>query len=68
MGSFWLPPGSIRDLLAVLIVGSLCAGFFTGRIEAREFIGIAAMVLQGYGFARLLDKNGNGNGAPPGKG
>jgi hypothetical protein len=54
----WLPRGSVRAILALLLVGMLCWLALTGKFEAEDFRVIVAVVVTFY-FA------GKANQAPP---
>lgn len=44
----WLPPGSVRAVLALMLVGVLSYLAVTGQIKAESFIGIVAAVVAFY--------------------
>ena len=51
----WLPRGSVRAILALLLVGVLCWLALTGKLEAAAFGAIVAGVVAYY-FASKRDQ------------
>jgi hypothetical protein len=44
----WLPYGSVRALLALMLVAVTCWGFATDRITGEAFMAVAASVVAFY--------------------
>jgi len=44
----WLPYGSVRALLALMLVTVTCFGFVTDRITGEAFMSVAAAVVAFY--------------------
>ncbi len=44
----WLPRGSVRAILAILLVGVLCVLALNAQIDAAAFLGIVAAVVAFY--------------------
>jgi hypothetical protein len=43
-----LPRGSVRAILAILLVGTVCALAIAGRIDEAAFMGLAGVALYAY--------------------
>lgn len=44
----WMPRGSVRALLALMLVGTMCVLVITGRIDVAVFAGLAGVALNAY--------------------
>lgn len=44
----WLPAGSVRAILALLLVLAVIAMGFMGRIDAKELLPLASLVVGAY--------------------
>ncbi len=43
----WMPAGSIRDIVFLMVMGTACILALNGRVEAKDFL-VIAMAIVGY--------------------
>lgn len=59
----WLPPGSVRAILALVLVLAVVALAFAGRIDAKEVLPLASLVVGAYFVAKAAATGGRGQGS-----
>ena len=52
----WLPEGSVRSLLALLVVGTVFGRMAFGLDVGDVFVALAGAVLAGYGLMREMQR------------
>lgn len=59
----WLPPGSVRAILALVLVLAVVALAFAGRIDAKEILPLASLVVGAYFVQKAATTGGRGQGS-----
>lgn len=44
----WMPRGSVRSILALMLIGTVCWLALTDRVDMAAFVAIAAIVVNAY--------------------
>ena len=58
----WLPPGSVRAILALVLVLAVVALAFAGRIDAKEVLPLASLEVGAYFVQKAATTGGRGQG------